>query len=270
MVSLRRRVWTTYARRLVGLLRLTSPAHLPYACSVCGNQVQAFLPLDASFLEIRKKYGNPYPPEDAETLNLNQYLCPRCGATDRDRLYALYIRRDLIDGLPPGGIAMLDIAPSQAMKAFLLTHPRIRYQSADRHMEDVDLVVDIMDMQAVPSETYDFFICSHVLEHVRDGRKALSELLRILKRGGKGILMVPIILSIDQIDEDPDVIDVAERWRRFGQDDHVRLYSKSGFCARVIEAGFRLHQLGIDHFGASAFRQYGISPGSVLYMVERA
>jgi hypothetical protein len=34
----------------------------------------------------------------------------------------------------------------------------------------------------------------------------------------QGILVVPIVLSIDEIDEDPSVTDVAERWRRFGQD----------------------------------------------------
>ena len=81
--------------------------------------------------------------------------------------------------------------------------------------------------------------------------------------------MVPIILTIDQIDEDPEVTDSAERWRRFAQDDHVRLYSKFGFVERVKSAGFGLKQLGIEYFGESTFRQYGITDKSVLYIAEK-
>ena len=49
---------------------------------------------------------------------------------------------------------------------------------------------------------------------------------------------MPIVLSIDdEIDEDPSVTDVAERWRRFGQDDHVRLYSKQGLLKKGRRGG---------------------------------
>ena len=81
---------------------------------------------------------------------------------------------------------------------------------------------------------------------------------------------MPIVLSIDdEIDEDPSVTDVAERWRRFGQDGHVRLYSKQGFVKRVEEAGFVVHQLGQKFFGKKVFTQNGITPQSVLYIVEK-
>ena len=72
-------------------------------------------------------------------------------------------------------------------------------------MENVDDKVDITDMTIYPDNHFDFFICSHMLEHVFDDRKALRELYRILKWGGQGILVVPIVLSIDEIDEDPSV-----------------------------------------------------------------
>ena len=97
----------------------------------------------------------------------------------------------------------------------------------------------------------------------------MRELRRILKREGQGILVVPIVLTLDQIDEDPSVTDVSERWRRFGQDDHVRLYSKQGFLSRVQEAGLKVNQLGRDHFGNGAFTKHGITDRSVLYIVEK-
>ena len=113
------------------------------------------------------------------------------------------------------------------------------------------------------------YYCSHVLEHVPDDKKALCELYRILKPQGLGILMVPIILDLAEIDEEPTVIDETERWRRFGQNDHVRLYSKNGFIKRVKDAGFLIHQYGKDYFGEKLFEQNGITNQSILYVVEK-
>lgn len=81
--------------------------------------------------------------------------------------------------------------------------------------------------------------------------------------------MVPIILELQEIDEDPSVVDEAERWRRFGQNDHVRLYSKPGFLGRVQEAGFVVHQYGKESFGEEVFTRSGIAHQSVLYVVEK-
>jgi predicted SAM-dependent methyltransferase len=147
---------------------------------------------------------------------------------------------------------------------------RVSYVTADLFRQDVDDQVDIMDMNLYGDCSVDFFICSHVLEHVEDDRKAMRELYRVLKQGGQGILVVPIILTIDEIDEDPSVTDEAERWRRFGQFDHVRLYSKRGFLARVAEAGFTITELGLEHFGEETFREHAISNQSVLYIVKKA
>src|SRR5438876_10959977 len=126
-----------------------------------------------------------------------------------------------------------------------------------------------MDLRVYDDNRFDFFICSHVLEHVLDDRKALTEMYRILKPGGKGILMVPIVLTISEIDEDPTVLDEGERWRRFGQNDHVRLYSKEGFIERVANAGFTIHQYGKEFFGEELLTRNGITLKSVLYVVEK-
>ncbi len=136
-------------------------------------------------------------------------------------------------------------------------------------MEGVDIEVDLMNMQVIQSESFDAFICSHVLEHVEDDKKALGELHRILKHGGFGILMVPINLKVKRIDEDPTVTDIGERWRRFGQDDHVRIYSKKGFVRRVKQSGFKINLCGVDFFSVEEFSKYGITSKSVLYVVEK-
>ena len=121
-----------------------------------------------------------------------------------------------------------------------------------------------MDLHA--AQVLDFH---RVLEHVADDRKAMRELYRVTAPGGTGIVMVPLPFGVDSIDEDPWLTDEPERWRRFGQNDHVRLYSKSEFIARLREAGFEVSQLAATHFGCDRLDQLAILHDSVLYLARR-
>jgi SAM-dependent methyltransferase len=258
------------------VLKLRVDAYLgKYRCSVCARRVSSFAPLDADCLSDLFASGWKYPAAAAETCNPDNYSCPHCGATDRDRLYALYCTRYFPTITSSSTVKVVDFAPSPPLSTFIRNLVgrlpyRVSYVTADLFRQDVDDKVDIMDMNLYGDSSVDFFICSHVLEHVEDDRKALRELYRILRQGGQGILIVPIILTIDDIDEDPSVTDEAERLRRFGQFDHVRLYSKPGFLARVEEAGFTTTQLGSEDFGKETFREHAISDQSVLYIVNKA
>src|ERR1051326_4209608 len=259
-------------KRVRALQKQVKLINARHYCPVCVSTVKSFLPLPEFFRENQRKYGFPYQTKDAETCNEAAYLCPSCGASDRDRLYALFLGKYIAS--LESGVQMVDFAPSEPLSAFIRSVIKssgkdIRYRTADLLAENVDDRVDIVDLRAYESEQFTFFICSHVLEHVPDDRKALRELHRILRRGGKGILMVPIILSLEQIEEDPDVDDEGERWRRFGQFDHVRLYSKTGFLDRVRKAGFDVHELGKEFFGDELFTRTGITSQSVLYIVEK-
>jgi SAM-dependent methyltransferase len=246
-----------------------------YRCSVCARRVRRFEPLPPEYMEQLRRYNYKYTTDDAETCNAGYYSCPHCGAADRDRLYALYLRDYFRAAAPAETARIIDFAPSSGLsrliKELIADSPHsFSYRTADLFEEDVDDRVDITDMRVYGDNSVDFFICSHVLEHVPDDVRALGELYRILKPGGRGILVVPIVLAVEEIDEDSSVTDPAERWRRFGQGDHVRLYSKRGFVERVGRAGFTIRQLGQEHFGRRVFRRHGITDRSVLYIVEKA
>lgn len=88
-----------------------------------------------------------------------------------------------------------------------------------------DRKINITDIN-FENNHFDFIIYSHVLEHIRDDRKAMSELFRVLKLGGEVILQVPISKYNKETFEEFSIILQGEREKYFGQKDHVRVYGK--------------------------------------------
>lgn len=240
-----------------------------YVCPLCRTKLAYFLPLPMFYL--RELYDNQciHSLFYGETINIEHYECPACYCSDRDRLYFLYLQRVLANLDKSKKIRLLEIAPAAQLRKTLRQNEQIEYRCCDLFMEDVDDKVDITEMKDYADESFDAFICSHVLEHVDDDVKAMRELYRILKRGGWGIAMVPINLALKDVYEDASVTSESGRWKHFGQNDHVRMYSKPGFVQRLSEAGFKVEQFGVDFFGCEAFEKHGIHPRSVLYVVKK-
>jgi SAM-dependent methyltransferase len=241
-----------------------------FYCPVCEESVVQFSPLPDIYFRELEEHGSDLRIPDFETCNFAAYQCPHCGATDRDRLYALF----MADRLPYADSAravfnLLDIAPSRALSRCIKRKFHVRYRTADLMLKNVDDQVDITSMDCYPEGSFDAYICSHVLEHVKNDRKAMAELWRILKPGGWGIAMVPIHSGLKEIREDFTKVSPEERWKHFGQGDHVRVYSQDGFVARLQDAGFLIRRFGREHFGNEAMRRCGLSAASVLYVVEK-
>lgn len=235
-------------------------------CACCDHFVKAYFPLPSGYAYMLKKYRAP--KRQNEMLNREEYSCPNCHASDRERAYAIWMKRHL-DAAQPN-LHILDIAPSAATRSFIKKNfPLADYKCGDLFMPNVDYKLDLMDMYQIGTESIDFFLCSHVLEHVRDDRQAMRELWRVLRRGGKGICVVPIDLLQQEIDEDPDCTDVGERWRRFGQDDHVRRYSKQGYLARLQEAGFFVKEYNAKDFGYEIMQENALSDTATVYVVYK-
>jgi len=213
-----------------------------------------------------KSAGFPYSLNDFETLSYKTYICSKCGSSDRDRLYKLYIDKNESFN---GKTMILDFAPAPQFENSMRQKFK-KYRTADLMIDGVDDKIDITNMKAdYKTDMFNFFICSHVLEHVDDDTRALSELYRVLKPGGRGILMTPIIDKEGIQDEDPRVKSKKERIRRFAQDDHVRLYEKKVFLQRVKDAGFRVRVYGFWNLGPLNLLRNGIGFKSRLYVVEK-
>lgn len=235
-------------------------------CPCCYGKV-IYEPLPDYYREMEEKYlvVNKTRPE---TLNAEEYMCPYCQASDRDRLIISFLKKA---GLPEAceGMRLLQIAPAGIISAWIEANcPHIVYETTDLYMEHVTFRSDIMDLNMVLDETYDVIICSHVLEHVRDDEKALRELKRILRPDGKIVFLVPINLNASRIDEEWGLSE-AENWRRFGQGDYCRTYDKNGLIHR-LQKQFYVHSLDKDYFGEEIFEQCALTDTSTLYILTKS
>jgi SAM-dependent methyltransferase len=239
-----------------------------YRCPICGVGLRAFKPIWRSYTRKVEQFGYIHRHAELETFNREAFSCPKCDASDRDRLMAIFL-----DGiLPPlakgGGIRLTDFAPSDPLSRKISRNPSIEYRAADSYRNDVQDRIDLTDIN-YPDESTDIFICSHMFEHIPDDRQAMRELYRILKPGGFGLVLVPLAVGVDDTHEDPTIVSDELRWRYFGMGDHVRHYGRRDFVKRLTAAGFVVDQLGIEYFGQETFRRAGIADNSVLYVVRK-
>lgn len=236
-------------------------------CPVCSSESVSFHALSDFYIENARRYGFKHF-ENAETLSLKTYSCANCGASDRERLYALWIDQQIKNNCFFKGMSVIHFAPEAALSKKIKQYVFIDYKTADLLMDGVDYKVDMMNMP-FDDASFDFFICSHVLEHVEDDDQAIRELYRITKPGGRGILVAPIIMGLEKTAEDPSVKDEANRWRLFGQNDHVRLYAHDDYVNKIRSHSFHVEELGENYFGEEIFRSLGLTRTSILYVVSK-
>lgn len=234
-------------------------------CPCCKDGHVYFLELDPSYIKKYERFNREFL--NCEMLSVEKHSCSKCGASDRERLYALWMSRNTDEGIN----SILEIAPGNATRMFIKENfPSVKYKTADLVREDVDYNLDIEDMCAIEDNSFDMFICSHVLEHVSNDLVAMKELKRVIRKNGFGIMTVPIPINIKAFDEDIYEQDDEIRWVKFGDATHVRVYTKVAFIERAAMAGLSIKEFGIDYFGEELYEQCGIKATSVLYIAYKS
>jgi predicted SAM-dependent methyltransferase len=238
-----------------------------HTCEICNSKVFKFIPLPKFYSDNAAKYGFPYTSNDFETIDVNNFFCPKCFSLDRERLFVFYLKR--MHQFKKNDL-LLEFAPSPGFAAIAEKAFSVQYKTCDLYMDNVDYKLDIQDLSSIKNNSVDFIICSHVLEHIPDDKKAMQNMYAILKNRGKAIMMVPILKNSDAVDEDSNCNDVSERWKRFGQDDHIRLYSRKVFVERLEEAGFKIEILEENKFDKNELSKYGVPNNFALYIASKS
>lgn len=204
-------------------------------CPVCENTSEAF-----------NSFG--FKPR-------NDAICPICGALERHRLIWLYLMKELGFAQSHNAKRMLHVAPEKVFIGKFKALLGDLYLTADIGNRNVMVQMDITDIQ-YPENSFDYILCSHVLEHVDDDYKAMREFYRVLRPGGWAILLVPIVKQGSTF-EDHNITEPEERMRVFGHPEHVRNYgedyperlSVSGFEVKTIVPSDFLSFDEIEHMG---------------------
>lgn len=174
-------------------------------------------------------------------------VCPRCHSHIRHRFLVEFMRRETDLLVRPQRI--LHFAPEAAVSK-VFRELATDYVTADIAPSRYEGAVyaDITDLP-FPSADFDAVICVHVLEHIPDDRRAIGELYRVLKPGGRALVAVPTYGAVTF--EDPSLDDAGRR-REYGTDEHVRLNGLD-FADKLRDAGFDVTVVSLDEFEGDFF-----------------
>lgn len=169
----------------------------------------------------------------------NNVLSPSTLSLERHRLLWLYLK-DKTDFFISQK-KVLHIAPEQCFLNRFKKLKNLDYITADLYSPIADVKADICNLPFKNNE-FDVIFCNHVLEHIENDNKAMSELYRVLKPNGFGIFQIPQDLTREKTYEDFTITSPKERAKHFGQYDHVRIYGKDYFN-KLRSAGFKVDEI---------------------------
>ncbi|RAP43454.1 MAG: hypothetical protein BZ136_09665 [Methanosphaera sp. rholeuAM74] len=187
-------------------------------CNICGYES------DLQFLDMNGRKNE---------------ICPNCKSIKRNRYIYFYLTHftDFLDGKPK----VLHTAPENGIFERLDDLCGDDYITSDvkRFSPKVKELVDIQDIP-FDDNYFDFIISSHVMEHVPDDFKALSEFYRVLKPGGMALILIPALRFMSDTFEQQQINTPSLRTRYYKQFDHLRYYSVKDFFDRMESVGFRV------------------------------
>lgn len=196
----------------------------------------------------------------------NGALCPWCLSLERHRLLWKYLEDKT--NIYVDSLKVLHFAPEHQFQERLKVASNIDYLSCDLDMPTAMEKQDITDL-TYEANRFDVILCNHVLEHIPNDHKAMTELHRVLKPGGWAILQTPMS-SMQATIEDLTITDPKERERLFGQNDHVRTYGLDK-KDRLESAGFRVE---VDNYVKEAFSKtecmyFGFDVSEAIYVCHK-
>lgn len=231
---------------------------LPWATIYRGDNVECPC-CDGRFRRLRRHSGRP------------NARCPRCASLERHRLLWLWLRgqRDLFEER----LDLLHFAPETAFEARLSALPNLSYVGADLLPKGDQIRVDIMDIQ-FEDASFDVIICNHVLGEVPDDRRAIAELHRVLRPGGRLIAQMPV---------DHDRASTSEKERAAQRPGgpqptgaNIRRYGRD-FVDRLAAPGFAVEEIRhLETIPEAERRRYalvevgGEATGNDIYVAAKA
>ena len=181
-----------------------------YYCPICNSAIRAYIINDEGIAD-----------------------CPICESGERHRVDWIFFKTKT-NLFNEAHKIMLHVAPELFFISKFNKIKNLKYCSIDLEDPRALKKMDITNINYADN-FFDVIYCSHVLEHIIDDHKAISEFYRILKPGGWAVLQVPV--TTEKTFEDFKITTRKERKRVFGNEGHVRRCGLD-YSDRMKKAGF--------------------------------
>ena len=216
-----------------------------YVCPCCGWSLRGFV----------GRWGTVRTNSDG--------YCPRCNAKARHRRLWLHLEEHGL--LRDGTVRLLEVAPWPSLARGLRRLPSVAHVGIDLRSEGrhVEVVGDARFLPVRPGSC-DIALCTHVLEHVDDDLRVMTELRRSLGPSGVAIVSVPLRMDAPT-HEDPSITDPVERERLFGERSHVRLYGPD-LGHRLESSGFEVRVDWATSIDEETRRRHGLRTDEHLFI----
>ncbi|MDB2492099.1 methyltransferase domain-containing protein [Gammaproteobacteria bacterium] len=165
--------------------------------------------------------------------NRHRAKCPKCGELERARM-AMLVVNEIYDDHKASQTDVLHISPENFLRKIFKKKYK-SYISSDLYRKDVDHQFDIEEIP-YPDNSFDLVFASHVLEYVKNDKKAINEIKRVLRPGGLAFLPVPMLhdKTIDFEERPPNKriiretgVDYFDRYREVFTE--VKVYDPGSF-----------------------------------------
>ncbi len=191
--------------------------------------------------------------------------CPNCGSLERHRILWLYLteRTDILRR----SRKLLHTGPEPCLESRFLACHANGYVTTDRYNRRVDVGANL---KALPfaNGAFDAVISSHVLEHIENDSPAIEELGRVLRPGGKAIIMVPYDAG-NPTYCDPTLTSPAERMLAYGHPFHHRIYGHD-LLDRLADVGLATRAWSAKElFSPAQRRRYRLNNNYLLACDKR-
>lgn len=234
-----------------------------FTCNFCGAIYSRFIDKD-----VPPKYQHAIIDNEVVAGYCKNCLCPNCLSTARQRLVKLGIEKCF--DVP--GSNILHFAPEkrifQLLKAAQVTIVDFEPELY-RHVDSKVQFADATKLQ-FSSNSFDYILASHILEHIPDDVQAMEEMYRILKPGGIAILQSPFSEKLINTIEDKIIHNPEQQAYLFGQEDHVRIYAFQDYVSRLQLVGFQVSVIEQSSlYNEDCLKNYALQPGEKLVLATK-
>lgn len=240
------------------LIRLSYPFKLVAPILYKGNKVEC---------PVCEKSFSKFLSYGSEVAHRENVLCPYDLTLERHRLMWLYLKNHS-DFFTKEDLKVLHIAPEQCFHKKFQQQKNLDYLTGDLVSPIADMHFDLHDIP-LEDNRFEVVFCNHVMEHVDDPIRCMSELHRVMKPGGWAIMQVPQDFSRAETYEDSSITSPEEREKHFWQKDHVRLFGRD-YPQYLEKAGFTVEEFDIkSELTDDQIERMRLSRSEILYIARK-